>query len=1130
MVAVGIMAVLACALFLVPYASAKVEITCSVYPEEAEFNSEFVYSITLTNPGYVTTGVLCLKVGSDSDNMDTTREWDVTDMKLEPGSPGEIENGKIRIKKGESCTVIKKGVKFTHPKLKQGAFRDWTKTKIPKWERAWYKCCFKPLPYGDEACCDDFEKPILTHCIEEFREHHVEQNEAYKDLSFDYSITVWANCEDSIELQVRNYNTSSGWDEYVLQNYTERDVYTNKTLTWHAVNLTLDNHNLDTEGRGHYKFVGTINNSQTYTGPTIKERFDKPKVCYNGTINRRAFDYKVEVLITMVNDDNIRLEVWNYSWNNGRGRWEPRGDPCRTTEPDKPHTLRWRNIYLTCHHFDDQLRGKFRINGTYKDAEFDGPRIEERFYNFNVTPPDGTWNDTFTYSVNVNATVCDTILLQVRNYTVSDPRDAKAWDDKGTQNYLTHDRPDTLVWSKIKLNKDEFSPLNDSQYRFDRFCNKSKSKEQEGPFWETGLEWNESSFSVEPERGLWNEEFNYCITMRAQRNLNVTLVVYKPSEEGWPSEEEIYNERKEYTNRSSWDTICFPVVPFNESLGDSGYKFIFDRKGVPVNATRITKGPYVASAKFEHPEVNPSAGDKNVHFGYSVKVNATKKGEVRLYILPPGDDDGFEDDRPRSYERVGHWETIYFNDTDVWGTVSQLGSMRYKFKFWGTGVKFGGGSGIFSSPELVEEKFSNFSVNPDEGNYTTCFNFTANLISSKPGNVPVTLQVSLDEAADDAYWEDVATKRYENDIPGSQIPINFTVCIDENEVTKNLASAWVNNKVIFWRVKGLVKKSITIPTTYDISLKWYNSSVTPEEGRWYDPFSFKVSLSAIENGTVALQAKLNGSDSAWQNRGKTYNYARPDQKSFTWLKETICSDSFAGNIWYRFEFTCGDAPYYSNKSGLDGPKLFIPLNISFTDDCVEDKEDVIFNKTFGGLFNETSNTFFNFSINVTANDTTAVDLILVDPDNNHHPERDYKIYTEPRQRLRFTWTRKELPLAQIENWCYTFSYTDPRNGSMRYNKTFVGPRIIAVFKNYTIDPYPIHFNRTHNVTVWMTGTIPMKVELEAFNLYKNKRIWEPVGTRDYEPTGEQPLNWTINTFDMPFDNLRLNWKRKENGE
>ena len=341
-VAVGIIAVLACALFLVPYASAKVEIKCSVYPEEAEFNSEFVYRITLTNPDYVTTGELGLIVGSDSDNMDTTREWDVTDMELEPGSSCKIENGKIRIEKGKSCTVIKKGVKFTHPKLKQGAFRDWTKTKIPEWERAWYECCFKPSPYGDEACCDDFEKPILTHCIEEFREHHVEQNEAYKDLSFDYSIKVWANCEDQIDLQVRNYNTSTspdGWDKHGLKNYTERDLYTDKTFTWHAVNLTPDNFR---NGQGLYIFEGNINKTQPYLGPTIEERFDDSKASYKRTINELLlFDYEISVEIDQIKD-SIKLEVYNYSL----GGWEHKGIRNYTT-PGEKQKLIWESVILS---------------------------------------------------------------------------------------------------------------------------------------------------------------------------------------------------------------------------------------------------------------------------------------------------------------------------------------------------------------------------------------------------------------------------------------------------------------------------------------------------------------------------------------------------------------------------------------------------------------------------------------------------------------------------------------------------------------------------------------------------------------------------------------------------------------
>jgi hypothetical protein len=75
-VAVAIMAVLACVLFLVPYASAAVEITCSVYPEEADFKSDFVYNITLTNFSFMAIGNLSLKVGSDSDKWRMERYRD----------------------------------------------------------------------------------------------------------------------------------------------------------------------------------------------------------------------------------------------------------------------------------------------------------------------------------------------------------------------------------------------------------------------------------------------------------------------------------------------------------------------------------------------------------------------------------------------------------------------------------------------------------------------------------------------------------------------------------------------------------------------------------------------------------------------------------------------------------------------------------------------------------------------------------------------------------------------------------------------------------------------------------------------------------------------------------------------
>ena len=87
---------------------------------------------------------------------------------------------------------------------------------------------------------------------------------------------------------------------------------------------------------------------------------------------------------------------------------------------------------------------------------------------------------------------------------------------------------------------------------------------------------------------------------------------------------------------------------------------------------------------------------------------------------------------------------------------------------------------------------------------------------------------------------------------------------------------------------------------------------------------------------------------------------------------------------------------------------------------------------------------------------------------------------------------------------------------------FKGPDIIAVFNSYTLDPAPpIPYGEECIVTVCMSGLEKMDVTLEAYNLIHNR--WESVGTESYEPAGEKCLRWIIDTFEVPFDKLRLKW-------
>jgi hypothetical protein len=755
-------------------------------------------------------------------------------------------------------------------------------------------------------------------------------------------------------------------------------------------------------------------------------------------------------------------------------------------------------------------------------------------YNFNVTPPDGTINDTFTYNVTVNANISDKIVLQVRNHTSGN------WTSKGTQNYTTPDKPDTLVWPNITLNEYELSPLKDARYRYVGFCNNlfPNKEGKEGPFWETGLEWNESSISVTPERDLGNTEFNYSIRMYAQRNLSVKLVVYKPTKEKWPSEEEIeiYNETKEYTNIYNWTTISWNIKPFIEAykeekcVGYAAYKFVFLRKGEYINETEISKGPYVDIAKFVNATVNPPIGTPDKTFTYCVQVYATEGGRVRIFW---NDSSQNKDDISigrcdRQNEEVSRCCNKTF---EGW----ELGNITYRFEFTSDTGKTAP-SKEYTGPLLIEEKISNFAVTPDEGNYTTCFNFTANFSSSKEGNVSVTLQVSLNDEVDDDEWTSVATEWYNNDMPGTTIPINFTVCMNENEKLKNLISGWKNNLVIYWRVKGLYQKSIGVPTTYKILCQWYNPGVSSEEGWWYEPFTFWVTLRASENGTVALQKKLDDTDADWKDVGDTHNYAAPGTLvPFKWPNVTLCAPytvTTKYNTKYRFEFKCGkNASYYNKDDGLAGPVLFKPLNISFDKSSVNPPVGVYFNLSFFidnpteyNYFKDSlKSTYFNFSINTSAAYNTTINLVLVDPDGISCPKGscNYSTSSHPNK---CSWHDIKLPDGKVGDWSFTFLYNDSRYGWQTWNGSFEGFKILAVFENWDSFPNPPIYSKPCNVTIWMRGA-EMNVTLEAFNINPHDVFfnqWVPIGTKHYEPS-EDKISWTIDTVEVPFNKLKLNW-------
>ena len=620
--------------------------------------------------------------------------------------------------------------------------------------------------------------------------------------------------------------------------------------------------------------------------------------------------------------------------------------------------------------------------------------------------------------------------------------------------------------------------------------------------------------SVSPPEGNWSDYFNYSVNVRFYESVEIELWIYHPAEHDWIScGIQGYNK-----SGGAWQTLWWNMTLFSqECKGESSsYKFIWD--GLVLNidgkerffGPRIHDGPIPPSVGFKNASVEPEIGASETKFSYNVTMNATKEGIACLEIqcLPGG-----------YFKPVGCYD---YNGNDElvpykWNVTSEeycdkeIGKCKYRFYFQDdTGTKIS--SNVYEGPEVIIEQFTNFSVNPDRGLNSTFFNFTADLNTTKEGNTTVTLQVRSAKAD----WIDVTNKSYKND--GKSIPITFNICINTSNIPEkeNLISEWRKNEVIEWRVKGLINESSTINTTYDIGLTWHDPSFSQEEGWWNDTFNFSVNVNAEVKGEVELKVRCKD----WKSVGNWSYNNTPNPQTLSWEGVRVCEERYEGSTSYNFTFHCGDIQYSSPT--YDGPEVFIPLNLSLENGTVEPEKGGYYNFT-GGYFRNTTKPLFDYSIEVTADKPTTLKLVLIDPDGDKHEieEKKCEYTTPPGQLQKCSWKRIELPVIKIGMWKYTFRYYDTRYGWKEIKKTFEGPEMIAVFENYTVDPDPYVFGDLVDVTVCMKGTEAMNVTLEAFNLWPNQKKWEKIETELYEPSGVKCLNWTIDTFEVPFDELRL---------
>jgi hypothetical protein len=388
----------------------------------------------------------------------------------------------------------------------------------------------------------------------------------------------------------------------------------------------------------------------------------------------------------------------------------------------------------------------------------------------------------------------------------------------------------------------------------------------------------------------------------------------------------------------------------------------------------------------------------------------------------------------------------------------------------------------FDGPELIAEEFGELSVSPKEGTNNILFNFSVDYKTSNPD------YVTLWAKCDDGNWEAVERK---------------PVVSEQSTILFRAKTPCEEFETVCWKCTGIVSESEINCTNWDIGLKWQSRSFSPKEGWWDDNFNFSVSLSANVPGEVELMVKEEGSNE-WVAAGKKPYTGSPNPQTLTWENEKIFS-AYEGNTSYNFIFYWGKIGYAATPSY--GPKLFIPLDISIS------SADVIPDASMSYIENEMLQDYFmnrnipvNFSSSVLAAKDTSIKLVTIDP-FGAESEYEAKEYHEPGLKT-LKWAVESSNFERIGVWAYKFMYRDTRYGWANYREEFKGPEIIAVLRDFDIEPEPpLLYGESCDVTVVVNGRKDLTITLELCNLASHCKLVQN-GTKLYNSSeGEREMVW-----------------------
>jgi len=429
---------------------------------------------------------------------------------------------------------------------------------------------------------------------------------------------------------------------------------------------------------------------------------------------------------------------------------------------DKNDTSIWDKAW-----YDAQVRYSLGSEEEHQNPVM-GPKLFKAFFDFkkaSVTPSQGSNKDLYSYELAVLGSYRDNITLQV-GLSPDGP-----WRDVGVQEYSAPGSPQTLRWSGVAL---DFEDFNIAYYRF---TGRVQSKVYEGPFWPVVVQYRNNS--VSQTGGLPNTPFTYGLELNASKRIDVGLMVADKNGIKYLA------GKKSYENLSGWERLEWQGVSLEEitagsiPVGQTTYSFSFYYPGsdTPFSSTddrpkKPFPGPKILLVSFENVRVTPGSGSTFTPYTYCVDISTAQPTcDVELQTSDPGSSIWISQGT-NTYD--GSNKTLCWMNRRIDGDHNGLA--RYRF------ISGGSSSNDFMGPKVgvmnitagvIPRNGSLYFTAPLEGTISSVYTYTYSAaMDSSEIKAPMEIDLEVyDPAAQN--WMDAGSATCDSSKPRINISVNF---------------------------------------------------------------------------------------------------------------------------------------------------------------------------------------------------------------------------------------------------------------------------------------------------------------------------------------------------------------------